>query len=117
MTNTLNTPVEALEAAYPLRVSRYGLRVASGGAGRHRGGDGVVREIQLLARAHVTLLTERRSLAPYGLQGGGPGRKGRNLLIEGNKTRDLPGKLSCTLQAGDRLRILTPAGGGWGRAR
>jgi N-methylhydantoinase B len=117
MTNTLNTPVEALEAAYPLRVTCYGLRTRSGGTGRHRGGDGVVREIELLVPAHVTLLTERRSLAPYGLHGGAPGRKGRNLLITRNKTQPLPAKLTSTFPAGSRLRILTPAGGGWGRAR
>lgn len=117
MTNTLNTPVEALEAAYPLRVTRYGLRVGSGGKGRHRGGDGVVREIELLAPARVTLLTERRRLPPYGLHGGAPGRSGRNLLIRGKTVRELPGKLSSALAAGDRLRIITPAGGGWGRCR
>jgi N-methylhydantoinase B len=117
MTNTLNTPVEALEAAYPLRVTRYGLRVGSGGRGRHRGGDGIVREIELLAPARVTLLTERRTLAPYGLHGGGPGRTGRNLLIKEHTTHPLASKLSCTLGAGNRLRVLTPAGGGWGRAR
>jgi N-methylhydantoinase B len=116
MTNTLNTPVEALEAAYPLRVTHYGLRVGSGGRGRHRGGDGVVREIELLASARVTLLTERRTLAPYGLHGGGAGRTGRNLLIREGTTHALPAKLSCALRAGNRLRILTPAGGGWGRA-
>jgi N-methylhydantoinase B len=117
MTNTLNTPVEALEAAYPLRVIRYGLRVGSGGEGLHRGGDGVVREIELLAPARMTLLTERRRLSPYGLHGGAGGRSGRNLLIRKHTARQLPGKLSLALAAGDRLRIATPAGGGWGRAR
>jgi N-methylhydantoinase B len=117
MTNTLNTPIEVLEATYPLRVARYNLRVASGGRGRHRGGDGVMREIELLAPARVTLLSERRSLQPYGLHGGLPGRSGRNLLIRAKTVRQLPGKISCTLAKGDRLRILTPAGGGWGRSR
>jgi N-methylhydantoinase B len=117
MTNTLNTPVEALEAAYPLRVIGYGLRDGSGGAGLHRGGDGVVREIELLAPARMTLLTERRRLSPYGLHGGAGGRSGCNLLIRNHRVRQLPGKLSLALAAGDRLRITTPGGGGWGRAR
>src|SRR6267154_969848 len=81
MTNTLNTPIEALEAAYPLRVTRYGLRQRSGGSGRHRGGDGVIREIELLAHAQVTLLTERRRTRPYGVDGGGAGGSGQNWWI------------------------------------
>jgi N-methylhydantoinase B len=117
MTNTLNTPVEALEAAYPLRVTRYGLRVGSGGEGKHRGGEGIVREIELLAPAHVTLLTERRRVRPYGLRGGGPGQRGRNVLTKGRTTKTLPAKISCEMTAGSRLRILTPGGGGWGRRR
>ncbi|MFI5398497.1 MAG: hydantoinase B/oxoprolinase family protein [Candidatus Binatia bacterium] len=117
MTNTLNTPVEALEAAYPLRVTRYGLRVGSGGSGLHRGGEGIVREIELLAPAHATLLTERRRLQPYGLRGGRPGQSGRNLLTKGRMTKELPAKVSCEIAAGYRLRILTPGGGGWGRRR
>jgi N-methylhydantoinase B len=117
MTNTLNTPVEALEAAYPLRVIRYGLRRESGGKGLHRGGDGIVREIEFLTPARATLLTERRRLQPYGLQGGHPGNSGRNLLVTQRKTTILAGKLSLDLPAGARLRILTPGGGGWGRRR
>ncbi|WP_298037254.1 hydantoinase B/oxoprolinase family protein [uncultured Desulfuromonas sp.] len=114
MTNTLNTPVEALEHAYPLRVRRYALRVGSGGPGRHRGGDGVTKEIELLAPARITLIGERRRTAPYGLQGGGPGRKGRNCLIRDGRERKLPGKCSIDVRAGDRLRVETPGGGGWG---
>ena len=117
MTNTLNTPIEALEAAYPLRVTRYGLRPASGGTGLHRGGDGIVREIEFLTPAQVTLLTERRRLRPYGLRGGKPGQAGRNLLIKQRTTRALPGKVAVRVDAGDRLRLLTPGGGGWGRRR
>ena len=81
MTNSLNTPVEALEYAYPFRVRRYGYRTGSGGEGRFRGGDGIVREIELLDPAKVTLLTDRRIFAPYGLAGGGPGALGRSILV------------------------------------
>jgi len=117
MTNTLNTPIEALEAAYPLRITRYALREKSGGLGLHRGGDGIVREMEFLAPAHVTLLTERRRFQPYGLRGGGPGQAGRNLLLQGRGTRTLPAKVAVTAGTGDRIRILTPGGGGWGRRR
>ncbi len=114
MTNTLNTPVEALEHAYPLRVRRYRLRDGSGGAGRHRGGDGVVKEFELLADARVTLISERRLFRPWGLQGGGPGAPGRNLLVRREEARELPGKCSLDGRRGDRLVIETPGGGGWG---
>lgn len=114
MTNTLNTPVEALEYAYPLLVRHYGLRGGSGGAGRQRGGDGVVREIELLGAARLTLISERRASAPYGLQGGGAGRQGRNLLIRDGAVTELPAKVTVEARAGDRLRIETPGGGGWG---
>lgn len=117
MTNTLNTPVEALEATYPLRVTRYGLRHRSGGPGMYRGGDGIIREVELLAPAQITLLTERRRLRPWGLRGGGPGQPGQNQLRRGDRTRQLPAKTGRALTAGDRVRILTPAGGGWGRRR
>jgi N-methylhydantoinase B len=114
MTNSLNTPVEALEYAFPFRVKRYSYRVSSGGAGRFCGGDGLVREIELLAPAQVTLLADRRVFAPYGLNGGAPGAKGRSVLISNGKEELLPGK--CNLQAigGDVIRIETPGGGGWG---
>jgi N-methylhydantoinase B len=115
MTNTLNTPIEALEVGYPVRVTAYGLRRASGGQGLHRGGDGIVREIEFLEPAHVTLLTERRRGRPYGLRGGGPGSAGRNELTGRRGTHVLPGKATLHVKPRDRLRLLTPGGGGWGR--
>lgn len=117
MTNTMNTPIEALEAELPVRVVRYGVRPRSGGAGRHRGGDGLVREIELLVAARLTLLTERRKIRPYGAAGGGPGLTGRNELVRAGRTRRLPGKVALDLHPGDRVRISTPGGGGWGRRR
>ncbi len=111
MTNTRNTPVEVLEMAHPLRIRRYALRRGSGGAGRHPGGDGLVREYEFLAPAQATLLTERRRHAPWGLAGGGPGQPGRNLL----NGEPLPPKCRIELAPGDRLCIETPGGGGWGR--
>jgi N-methylhydantoinase B len=115
MTNTLNTPVEALEAAYPVRVIGYRLRAGSGGRGLHRGGDGIVREIEFRAPARVTLMTERRRIPPYGLHGGGRGRTGRNVLVRRGAERALPGKVEVAVAAGDRIRVMTPGGGGWGR--
>jgi N-methylhydantoinase B len=112
MSNTLNTPVEALERAYPLRVVRYELRRGSGGAGRHRGGDGVVRELEALEPMHFSLIGERRRHRPRGAAGGGPGALGRDLLNDA----PLPGKSTGTLQPGDRLVIETPGGGGHGAA-
>jgi N-methylhydantoinase B len=119
MTNTLNTPVEAIEAAYPLLVRRYGLRRRSGGRGRHPGGEGVVREIEALVPMRVTLLTERRSLRPYGLNGGGCGQPGRNTLLrlDARKAAELPAKVSLQMDRGDRICIETPGGGGWGKRR
>jgi N-methylhydantoinase B len=116
MTNSLNTPVEALEFAYPLRMVRYGYRAGSGGAGQHRGGDGLVKEIELLADAEVTLLADRRRFAPYGLAGGGSGATGHaafTLPATGQCT-ELPGKTSLRLPAGTVLHLETPGGGGWG---
>lgn len=110
MTNTLNTPIEVLELRCPVRVRRYALREGSGGEGLHRGGDGLVREFEFLDPAVVTLLTERRRHAPWGLAGGAPGAPGLNRL----NGRPLPGKASFAVQPGDRLRIETPGGGGWG---
>ncbi len=115
MTNTLNTPIEALEYAYPFRVRRYEVRRGSGGAGQQPGGDGIRREVELLHEAQVTLLMERRRFAPYGLAGGQPGQVGRNLLIRDDQETELPGKTTLSLQAGDVLRIETPGGGGYGR--
>jgi len=114
MTNTLNTPVEALEYAYPLRVRRCSIRRGSGGKGRHPGGDGMIRELELLCPAQVTLLSERRVGQPYGLQGGEPGLPGANTCQHGGTSTPLPGKGSFDLDAGDILAIHTPGGGGWG---
>jgi N-methylhydantoinase B len=111
MSNTLNTPVEALELEFPLRVVEYGLRRGSGGTGAHRGGDGVVRELEALTGMRYSLLTERRRHAPPGADGGSPGERGRNLL----DGEELEPKASGSLRAGQRLRIETPGGGGHGR--
>jgi N-methylhydantoinase B len=110
MSNTLNTPIEALELEFPLRAVEYSLRRGSGGAGRHRGGDGVVRELEALAEMRYSLITERRRNAPPGADGGEPGAPGRNLL----NGEELPAKASGALKPGDRLRIETPGGGGHG---
>jgi N-methylhydantoinase B len=117
MTNTMNTPIEALEAYYPLRVSRYAVRRGSGGRGRHRGGEGIVRELEFLAPAQVTLLTERRRVPPYGLAGGGPGALGRDWVVRGGRARRIAAKATFTVEPGDRLRMATPGGGGFGRPR
>jgi N-methylhydantoinase B len=115
MTNSLNTPIEALEYAYPFRVRAYGYRENSGGAGQFRGGDGIVREIELLTDAQVTLICERRKFTPYGLSGGLPGRPGRALLVEGDdRSVELPSKCSIQAVKGNLIRIETPGGGGWG---
>jgi N-methylhydantoinase B len=112
MSNTLNTPVEALELEFPLRVTRYAVRRGSGGTGRHRGGDGVVRELEALEPMDYSLITERRRHAPPGADGGEAGLPGRNLL----NGDELPPKVAGSLRAGDRLRIETPGGGGHGEA-
>ncbi len=114
MTNTLNTPIEALEAYYPMRITAYHLRRGSGGRGRARGGDGVVRELECLVDSNVSVLTERRKIAPYGLAGGGAGAKGKNVLVRGRNRTTLPGKTNIDLKPGERIRIETPGGGGWG---
>jgi N-methylhydantoinase B len=111
MSNTLNTPVEALETEYPLRVRELGIRRGSGGAGRQRGGDGIVREIEALEPMRFTLLTERRRHAPRGRDGGDDGQPGRNLL----NGQELPSKAAGDLSDGDSLRLETPGGGGLGR--
>jgi N-methylhydantoinase B/oxoprolinase/acetone carboxylase alpha subunit len=115
MTNSLNTPLEALENYLPLRVRSYALRKGSGGAGRHPGGDGIIREYEFGVPARVTIMSERRKLAPYGLRGGRPGRTGRNILISKGRRKVLPSKADLTVEAGDVLRIETPGGGGYGR--
>ena len=110
MSNTLNTPVEALEQTFPLRVAEYALRRDSGGAGRRRGGDGVVREVEALEDMTYSLLTERRRHAPPGADGGGDGAPGRNLVAG----EEVGPKATGTLRAGERLRLETPGGGGHG---
>ncbi len=117
MTNSLNTPAEALEYAYPFRVRRYSFRAGSGGAGRFRGGDGIVREIEVLTDAEVTLLADRRRTSPYGLGGGQPGAAGKGEIIRNDGVHEpFSGKASARLKQGERVRIETPGGGGWGKA-
>jgi N-methylhydantoinase B len=117
MTNSLNTPVEALEYSYPFRVTRYGLRTDSGGDGRHRGGDGIVREIEVLTDATVTLLADRRKTQPYGLAGGADGAPGRTeILRTDGSVETVASKASTRARRGDHIRIETPGGGGWGSA-
>jgi len=113
MTNTLNTPIEILESQYPLRVSRYAIRDRSGGEGLHRGGNGLIREFEFLGNTHFTLLTDRRRHAPWGNSGGSDGAPGLNRL----NGEPVPGKFESYVQAGDRLSIETPGGGGWGAAK
>ncbi len=114
MTNSLNTPAEALEYAYALRVKRYSYRPGSGGDGMYRGGDGLIREIELLSDAQVTLLADRRKIPPYGLAGGAPGKRGVTTLIQGQTESELPSKCSLSASSGSVIRIETPGGGGWG---
>ena len=116
MTNSLNTPAEALEYAYPLRVREYRIRKGSGGKGKHRGGDGVIREIETLAPARMSLLADRRKRGPYGLAGGDDGKPGSAAIIrKGGGARRIGSKGSWELGAGDRVRIETPGGGGFGK--
>jgi len=110
MTNTLNTPIEVLEKYYPLRITRYAIRQNSGGKGKHNGGDGLIREYEFLQTTTVTLLTERRDHAPWGLSGGGEGKKGKNLIND----IAISAKSTNTLRKGDRLTICTAGGGAWG---
>ncbi len=116
MTNTLNTPVEALEYAYPLRVLRYEVRRGSGGRGKFRGGNGIRRDVQVLTDCRATLLSERRRRGPYGLAGGEAGLPGENVILRGGEEIPLPGKGTVDLRAGDVLSIRTPGGGGYGKA-
>ncbi|HEY6293283.1 MAG TPA: hydantoinase B/oxoprolinase family protein [Terriglobia bacterium] len=121
MTNSLNTPIEAFESAYPVRVRHYSVRRGSGGGGRFRGGDGVIREIEFLTPVRGSILSDRRTTEPYGLAGGEPGRPGRNLLLSpraqtgGWRRRRLASKAAFEADAGSILRIETPGGGGWGQ--
>ena len=114
MTNSLNTPAEALEYAYPLRVREYSIRKGSGGGGKRRGGDGVIREIETLAQSRMSLLADRREHAPYGLNGGGEGKPGCNVIVRNGQEKEIKSKGSWELEPGDRVRIETPGGGGFG---
>ena len=115
MTNSLNTPLEALENYLPLRIRRYGLRTGSGGAGLHKGGDGIVREYEFFVPARVTIMSERRAFAPYGQAGGSAGARGRNWLIRRGRKTLLGSKANLQIESGDILRIEPPGGGGFGR--
>ena len=119
MTNTRNTPTEAIERAFPIRVLRYRLRDGSGGAGAAPGGEGIERDLEVLEAVTVSLITERRASQPWGLAGGDPGSVGENCLLPGGdeaRATTLPDKCTIDLRAGDVLRMRTPGGGGWGRA-
>ena len=119
MTNTRDTPVEALERSLPLRVRRYALRPRTGGVGEHRGGDGIERDLEVLVDVTASLITERRVTPPWGLAGGGPGAVGENWLLPGGdetRAQRLPDKVTVELHAGDVVRIRTPGGGGYGAA-
>ena len=117
MTNSLNSPIEVLEHSYPVRVRRYSLRRGSGGAGKWRGGDGVIREIELLVESQVSLLGYRRKRGPYGLAGGSDGAPGKSELETRGVRKKLPSKCSFYAPPGAVLRIESPGGGGWGRKK
>lgn len=117
MTNTLNTPIEALQRAYPMRVRRYRLRRGSGGAGLAPGGEGIERDLEMLEDCTVSLITERRRSRPWGLAGGEPGAPGENWLLpagDESRAQRLLDKCTIRMRRGDVLRVLTPGGGGWG---
>jgi len=116
MTNTRLTDPEVLESCYPVRLVRFAIRQGSGGAGRYRGGCGVIREIEFLEPLEVSIISQRRTTAPYGLHGGGNGACGRNILLRADADRDevLPSIVSVSVRPGDRLTIETPGGGGFG---
>jgi len=117
MTNTLNTPVESLERELPVMIDTYSIRRGSGGDGKYRGGDGIVRAYKFLSKATVTLITERRRFAPYGIQGGKPGKRGKNILLRNKKVKELPSKTTFEARRGDIVKIETPGGGGWGKKK
>ena len=117
MTNSWNTPIEALEHQYPLRIRAYRIRSGSGGKGRHKGGDGIVREFEFLTAAQVTILSDRRLHGPYGLSGGRDGEPGKNFLVRGTRRSPIAGKARFDVEPGDVFRIETPGGGGYGRPR
>ena len=116
MTNTLNTPIEALEFQFPFRVNRYAIRRGTGGAGKFAGGNGLIRDLLFLTQAKATILSERRRFAPYGLNGGSEGTKGENALLKGGVEEvSLNGKATFDVTPGDILSIRTAGGGGWGQ--
>lgn len=117
MTNSLNTPIEALENYLPLKITEYRLRPRSGGQGRWRGGNGLIREYEFTTPVQLTIISERRKFAPYGLQGGRPGRRGRNTLIRGKRRLTLGSKVNLKIYPGDKLRLETPGGGGYGQPK
>ncbi len=117
MTNSLNTPLEALENYLPILIRRYAIRQRSGGTGKHSGGDGIIREYEFTVPTQITIMSERRRFAPYGLQGGGPGKKGKNVLLRGDRKKRLNSKVNLKANPGDRLVIETPGGGGYGQKR
>jgi N-methylhydantoinase B len=114
MTNSWNTPIEVFEHVYPVRMKRYAVRRGSGGSGRNRGGDGIIRELELLTPAQIGLLGDRRKHGPYGLAGGEPGHPGKNTVITNGRAEGKPGKCAFFVEAGTVVRIETPGGGGWG---
>ena len=119
LTNTRNTPVEAFERAYPMRVRRLSLRSGSGGGGQHPGGEGLVKEVEVLVDCTLSLIAERRSSRPYGLWGGEPAQSGESWLLPGGdeeRATPLAAATTVGLRAGDVVRVLTPGGGGWGAA-
>ncbi len=115
MTNTLNTPIESLERELPVMLNSYSIRKNSGGQGKYRGGDSIVREYKFLSNATVSMITERRKFSPYGIEGGEAGKKGKNSLIRNNKASKIAPKASFKVKKGDSIRIETPGGGGWGK--
>ena len=114
MTNSWNTPIEAFEHQYPVRVRAYRIRRGSGGEGKYAGGDGIVRELEFLDTADVTILSDRHKKGPYGLQAGADGACGTSDLFSDGSWKRLPSKTRFTVQPSERLRIETPGGGGWG---
>jgi 5-oxoprolinase (ATP-hydrolysing) len=118
MTNTRITDPEILERRYPLLLREFSIRGGSGGEGRHRGGDGLIREVEFLEPLNMAILSERRVFAPYGLEGGGPGKRGENIFIHRDgRQLNLGAKNEILARPGDRFRILTPGGGGFGKKK
>ncbi|MCZ6469437.1 MAG: hydantoinase B/oxoprolinase family protein [Candidatus Dadabacteria bacterium] len=117
MTNTLNTPIESLERELPVMINSYSIRKHSGGKGKYRGGDSIIREYKFLSKATVSMITERRRFSPYGVEGAEPGKKGRNFFIRNNKAAKIDPKATFEVKNGDRIRIETPGGGGWGHPK